>query len=365
MTDAASAVKYWYLMRLMGGDPSHLALESSLQTCPNMVIISEQCAKNQETLPAIVNRICDLITKRHEEGKSFGTILIPDGLLAHIPHYSHLIEELNKAYSDCKTYEEIENLENKLLNPEQGAEGILSPWSASVYNILPDFTKKQLCITRRITGKIELAQVQTEKLISYFIEKELKKRQKEGRGKVPFSPVTHFFGYQGRGSLPTQFDCSLASTYGFTAGVLIQNNLTGMCVTARGLLSDPADWKVGGVPFIAMMTKKNKSTVYGKDQAMISSEEVDLEGGVFQKANIGSKDWEMNDNFLNPGPTQLFGEGKDRVNETVNLRNKKYSEQVSVIKDLCNLVQRKCTFADDTGILKAAIASLKGIHEIL
>lgn len=57
MTDAASAVKYWYFMRLMGGDPSHLAVESALQTGPNMVVISEQCAKDSETLPALVNRI--------------------------------------------------------------------------------------------------------------------------------------------------------------------------------------------------------------------------------------------------------------------------------------------------------------------
>ena len=30
MTDAASAVKYWYFIRLMGKDPSHLALECAL-----------------------------------------------------------------------------------------------------------------------------------------------------------------------------------------------------------------------------------------------------------------------------------------------------------------------------------------------
>jgi len=100
MTDAASAVKYWYLMRLMGGDPSHLALESALQTGPNAVIISEESSRESETLYTIVNRLCDLIQKRHEEGKNFGTILIPDGLLAHISHYSFIIEELNKAFSN-------------------------------------------------------------------------------------------------------------------------------------------------------------------------------------------------------------------------------------------------------------------------
>jgi 6-phosphofructokinase len=30
LTDSASAVKYWYFIRLMGKDPSHLALECAL-----------------------------------------------------------------------------------------------------------------------------------------------------------------------------------------------------------------------------------------------------------------------------------------------------------------------------------------------
>lgn len=41
MIDAASAVKYWYFIRLMGRDPSHLVLECALQTHPNVVLISE------------------------------------------------------------------------------------------------------------------------------------------------------------------------------------------------------------------------------------------------------------------------------------------------------------------------------------
>jgi len=35
----------------MGKDPSHLVLETALQTNPNIVIISEQCAAQGDTLP--------------------------------------------------------------------------------------------------------------------------------------------------------------------------------------------------------------------------------------------------------------------------------------------------------------------------
>jgi 6-phosphofructokinase len=64
LSDSASAIKYWYFIRLMGRDPSHLALECAIQTHPNMVIISEESAFRGETLVDIVNRICDVIVER-------------------------------------------------------------------------------------------------------------------------------------------------------------------------------------------------------------------------------------------------------------------------------------------------------------
>ena len=73
MTDSASATKYWYFIRLMGRDPSHLVLECALQTRPNYVIISEECEERGQNLRDIVNDICDVIVKRAEMKKNFGT----------------------------------------------------------------------------------------------------------------------------------------------------------------------------------------------------------------------------------------------------------------------------------------------------
>jgi diphosphate--fructose-6-phosphate 1-phosphotransferase len=64
LTDSASAIKYWYFIRLMGRDPSHLVLECAMQTHPNLVIISEESANRGETLIDIVNRICDIVAER-------------------------------------------------------------------------------------------------------------------------------------------------------------------------------------------------------------------------------------------------------------------------------------------------------------
>lgn len=88
LTDSASAVKYWYFIRLMGKEPSHLALECALKTSPNMVIVAEECNERRETLSDIVNRICDTICERAREGKNYGCVIIPEGLLFNLAAYN-------------------------------------------------------------------------------------------------------------------------------------------------------------------------------------------------------------------------------------------------------------------------------------
>ena len=99
LTDSSSAIKYWYFIRLMGRDPSHLALECAIQTHPNVVIISEECASRGETLVDVVNRICDVIAERAKQDKNYGCVLIPEGLLNHVAAYKHLIEEINGQFA--------------------------------------------------------------------------------------------------------------------------------------------------------------------------------------------------------------------------------------------------------------------------
>ena len=54
LTDSASAIKYWYFIRLMGKDSSHLTIECALKTCPNYVIVGEECKDRNESIQNIV-----------------------------------------------------------------------------------------------------------------------------------------------------------------------------------------------------------------------------------------------------------------------------------------------------------------------
>jgi len=80
LTDSASAIKYWYFIRLMGKDASHLAVECSLKTSPNYIIVGEECRDRNESIQDIVRNLCDVIETRANEGKNFGCVIIPEGL---------------------------------------------------------------------------------------------------------------------------------------------------------------------------------------------------------------------------------------------------------------------------------------------
>jgi len=60
-----------------------------------MVIISEESSFRGESLYDIVQRIADVIQERASNGKNYGSVLIPEGLLSHISAYRNLIQELN------------------------------------------------------------------------------------------------------------------------------------------------------------------------------------------------------------------------------------------------------------------------------
>ena len=301
LSDSASAIKYWYFIRLMGRDPSHLVLECAMQTHPNMVIISEECAHRGETLIDIVNRICDIVQDRALEGKNYGCVLIPEGLLNYVAAYKNLIQEINQLFANCAGRKEAKILSQKLYDNEKGVMESLTPWSYSLYSTLPEFLKKQLLFEREIEGTTKISQLETEKLIAYYVEQELGRRKKQGKYSGSFAPVTHYFGYQGRCSHPSIFDCELASTFGYSAGVLIENGLTAMSVTVQQITSTSDKWRVGGVPLIALVRSQPKSG-FNRSDLNVASQEVDLNDEMYQRMKAVERGWRQIDHYSNPGP---------------------------------------------------------------
>ena len=55
---------------------------------------------------------------------------------------------------------------------------------------------------------MQVSRIETEKLLLQLLEIELKRRKQEGNFSGAFAGLTHYFGYEGRCSMPTNFDAT-------------------------------------------------------------------------------------------------------------------------------------------------------------
>jgi len=85
---------------------------------------------------------------------NYGCIVIPEGLLNHIATYKHLIIELNMLFKE--TEGDYHEMARKLFADLEYAKSRLTPWSFSLFNSLPDFTKTQLLTEREMSGAIRI-----------------------------------------------------------------------------------------------------------------------------------------------------------------------------------------------------------------
>merc|ERR1711998_222504 len=156
-----------------------------------------------------------------------------------------------------------------------------------------------------MSGDVKLSQIETEKLLAYLCDVELKERKKKGTYKGSFAPVTHFFGYQGRSGHPSLFDCSLGSTMGYAAAALVQHRLTGLVVTVNNVTHPPSEWRCGGVPILGLLDDKPREGS-NKSELNVPCDFVDLTGKTFQDMKSQSRQWRMQDRYTNPGPIQFY-----------------------------------------------------------
>jgi len=279
--DALSAKKYYHFIRLMGRSASHITLECALATRPNLVLISEEIAKEKKSLKKIVSDIADLIVQRSIEKKDYGVILIPEGLIEFIPEIKTLIKELNV------------NLKIDALTKE----------SREVFEFLPKEIQEQLLIDRDPHGNVQVSLIETEKLLSILVAKELKARKESYKAK--FSSITHFFGYEGRCGMPSNFDANYCYALGCTAALLIREEANGYTACIKNLRERIENWQPQGTPISLMFTFEKRQ---GKDKPVIKKYLVDLEDRPFQLFMKMRKNWQLEDHYLYPGPMQFFGD---------------------------------------------------------
>ncbi|KAG5516381.1 hypothetical protein RHGRI_037186 [Rhododendron griersonianum] len=346
MTDARSTGKYYHFVRLMGRAASHITLECALQTHPNITLIGEEVAAKKETLKNVTDYIADVICKRAELGYNYGVILIPEGLIDFIPEVQQLIAELNEILAH-ETVDEGGLWKNKL---EQQ--------SLKLFELLPPAIQEQLMLERDPHGNVQVAKIETEKMLIQMVETELEHRKQRGAYKCQFKGQSHFFGYyhhlyrimcgkrilylilvfsimfspyryEGRCGLPSNFDSSYCYALGYAAGVLLHSGKTGLISSVSSsiffriqsflvgnLAASVEEWTVGGTALTSLMDVERR---HGKFKPVIKKAMVELNGAPFKKFASMREEWAINNRYISPGPIQFVGPVADRVNHTLLL----------------------------------------------
>ena len=343
-TDGRSAKKYYYFVRLMGRDASHITLESALQTHPNAVIIGEEVAASGLSLHDIASQLADVVCQRREAGKNFGVVLIPEGLIGLVPEMQLLVRDLNGLIAKAST----------TVTAEMAVQG-LTPWSAALFKSLPEDFQQELLLEREVHGTVQLSQLHTERLLEALVSRELASRKERGEYAGGFACLCHFFGYEARSSSPSSFDCSLGFTLGHTAAALCHGGYTGMCAVARGLTGPVADWSIGGVPITALMDESRK----------VPSKGVQMDGAAFAKLAELRDGWVLGDKFQNPGAVQYFGASSDAIPKSLQEEHTSRLANMESIEASVAQIEAICKQDYSEGSLQTAKISLASLAQIL
>lgn len=311
--DANSARKYWHFIKLMGRSASHIALECALQTQPNVTIISEEVEEKNMSLDDIVEYIAGIVAKRAAAGNNFGTILIPEGLIEFVPAIKKLIAELNDLLAVKKN--EVEGLSIAELRTWLSKN--LAADNATTFLSLPEAVGNQLALDRDPHGNVQVSLIETEKLLSEMVGEKLATWKKEGKFVGKFSPLHHFFGYEGRCAAPSNYDADYCYALGASAGQLIANGKTGYMAIVKNTTAPAAEWVAGGVPITMMLNMERR---HGEMKPVIKKALVRLDGAPFKEFAANREAWTEQTAYVYPGPIQYFGPTEVCDQCTVTLR---------------------------------------------
>ncbi len=271
--DALSAKKYYHFIKLMGRSASHITLECALQTQPNLALIGEE----RKSLAEIVDEIVDLVKKRKEAGKEYGVILVPEGLIEFIPEIEQLIQELNQLLAKSEPISH------------------LTPASAAIFADLPEKIQKQLTMQRDSHGNVQVSMIETELLLIEKVKKKCPHLQ----------VVQHFLGYEGRSCLPSNFDANYSYALGLFSALCIRDQLTGVIGSIQHLRGSVDAWHFKAVPISRLMHFEMRQ---GKEKPVIQKTLVDMNQSSYIEFSRKRVSWQLQDQYISPGPIQFFGD---------------------------------------------------------
>ncbi|MCG6895030.1 MAG: 6-phosphofructokinase [Desulfobacteraceae bacterium] len=127
-----------------------------------------------------------------------------------------------------------------------------------------------------------------------------------------FKTQVHFYGYDGRGSNPTRFDCNYTYNLGWTVFSLIANGATGQMAAMRNLEQSFPNWEPVGVPIASLMHLEERK---GKLELVLEKSVVDTQSPAFRVVKALREKWLAaapgDDDYRSPGPIRFTGKSEE------------------------------------------------------
>jgi len=121
-----------------------------------------------------------------------------------------------------------------------------------------------------------------------------------------FKTQVHFYGYDGRGSDPTRFDCTYAYNLGLTVFSLIANGATGQMAAIKNLEKGFSSWEPIGIPIVPLMHLEERK---GKLALVLEKSVVNVHSPAFRVVKAFREQWlgavPEKDEYRRPSPIRF------------------------------------------------------------
>ncbi len=245
-----------------------------------------------------------LLVERDTHGNfQFSQVKTEKIIMDMVKDYLDILKEQGQYKIGIKdTYYEL-TLKNAGLDPDMFGNVLFRNYKKEQYLIVKD----SIISVKTLTQALESAGLAGEnKSIPEPVMHIYKKSVPE------FKIQTHFYGYDGRGSDPTKFDCNYTYNLGLTAFSLIAGNATGQMAVIKNLEKDFSEWEPLGVPIARLMHLEERK---GRLALVIEKSLVDIESNAFRVVKAMREKWLAasveGDCYRRPGPVRFTGKSEE------------------------------------------------------
>lgn len=361
---AASSGSIWCFVRIPGRSISHIAAEVALLTHPHVVLMSSDTGNEQLGLTDVTQMICNVIEIRSKEGNNNGVVLVPDQLLASVFEMKQLFREIYEIYTACP--ECFANLNTNGIIDMPVVQHLLPPLTAALFKSMPERVRVQIC---RVVvegefcrgGNIDLGTVETEVIFKSMVEGELTRRVVMGKFRGPFQAITYSLPYQARAALPSNFDCDLGYTIGYTAGTFVTQERTGVLVDVTKLKEDVKHWEVFGTPISSLLTFHDVTEDDSQPKYHIQPRSRLLYDISYERSMPEPEERTV----ISPGPVQFAGPIANLKTRTLCMPQVQRVKQMAICEDRMARLKSKVVAGCPPEVLKAVNMLLKGGVDLL